>query len=66
MAPETCSRGWPFLTWEGEALSPVEDQCPSTGGYWSSGVGEGGLVGKIPHRGKGEGGESRCRISFEM
>jgi len=27
---------------------------------WSSGAGEGGWVGKHPHRGKGEGGKGRC------
>jgi hypothetical protein len=42
-----CSRGWPCLTSVGrEVLSPVEVGCPSVGGCWSSGAGEGEWVGR--------------------
>ena len=43
----------------GEALGPVEVLCSSIGRFWSSRVGEGGWVGKHPHRGKGEEEEDR-------
>jgi hypothetical protein len=55
-----CRRGSSCLTsMGGEALGPVEVLCSSIGRFWSSRVGEGGWVGKHPHRGKGEEEEDR-------
>jgi hypothetical protein len=39
----------------GEALGPVETQCPNIGECQGGEVGVGGWVGELPHRSRGKG-----------